>query len=232
MAGAANKSSGKHDRAIGRRRFMPSVPVSDQADLTSGLADLLSGSEFIRSFPDSYIDVIVTDVHGNRTQMFQTKLQTKRGHIVDFVTGRKTLSNPGVPGHRLDDALAAARARGQQRAAAILSGNDMLSAEDFGQRVGATRASVNNWRKAGRVLGLSGAKRGFRYPAWQISPEGGPYEVLPELFDRLGGSSWAVYRFLVQHHPELSGRTGAEALAEGDAALVVDAAESVARAFA
>jgi hypothetical protein len=28
---------------------------------------------------------------------------------------------------------------------------------------------------------------------------------LPKLFDLLGGDSWTVYRFLIQHHPELEG---------------------------
>ena len=54
----------------------------------------------------------------------------------------------------------------------------------------------------------------------------------PELFDRLDGDAWAVYRFLVQHHSELGGRTAKEALRQGRADEAVQAAESVARAFA
>ncbi|HYS49213.1 MAG TPA: XRE family transcriptional regulator, partial [Xanthobacteraceae bacterium] len=59
-----------------------------------------------------------------------------------------------------------------------------------------------------------------------------PFKVLPELFDRLGGDAWAVYRFLVQLHPELGDMTGKEALRKGRVSEVVEAAESVARAFA
>jgi hypothetical protein len=85
---------------------------------------------------------------------------------------------------------------------------------------------------APRALGLEGATRGFRFPEWQVGDDGKPLGVLPELFDRLGGDAWAVYRFLVQHHPEFGGATAKEALRQGRADEVVEAAESVARAFA
>ena len=52
------------------------------------------------------------------------------------------------------------------------------------------------------------------------------------LFDRLGDSPWAVYRFLVQSHPELDGETGRDALRNGRTADVIEAAESVAETFA
>lgn len=81
------------------------------------------------------------------------------------------------------------------------------------------------------MLGLEGAKRGFRFPAWQISEEGKPFAALPELFERLGGAPWAVYRFLIQHHPELEGSTALEALRRGRDEGVLEAAENVGRAF-
>jgi hypothetical protein len=81
------------------------------------------------------------------------------------------------------------------------------------------------------VLGLEGAKRGFRFPRWQLGPDGKPFRVLPTLFERLGDDPWAVYRFLVQHHPELEGLTGREALERGESKQAIDAAESVARNF-
>lgn len=130
----------------------------------------------------------------------------------------------------LQSALAAARERGQARVADILSGTDMLSAEKFADLIGTSRVTVNAKRQSHQVLGLEGAKRGFRFPKWQISEDGKPFSALPELFDRLGGSSWAVYRFLVQHHPELGGLTGREALSGGHAAEALEVAESVVRA--
>jgi hypothetical protein len=58
--------------------------------------------------------------------------------------------------------------------------------------------------------------------------DGKPFEALPTLFERLGDSSWAVYRFLVQHHPELDGMTGREAVMRGFSARAVEVAESIA----
>jgi DNA-binding transcriptional regulator YiaG len=136
-------------------------------------------------------------------------------------------------GHsELDRALADARHRGQLRVAEVVAGPEMLSADAFAERLGTTRATVTAWRHKNRVLGLEGATRGFRFPDWQVGDDGKPFRVLAQLFDRLGGDAWAVYRFLVQHHPELGGMTGREALQKGRVDEVVEAAESVARAFA
>lgn len=132
----------------------------------------------------------------------------------------------------LDRALAAARARGQRRVAEILADPDMLSADDLARLIGTTRATVNAKRQGRQLLGLEGATRGFRFPSWQIGEDGKPFAVLPVLFERLGDSPWAVYRFLVQSHPELDGQTGRDALRRGRANDVVNAAESVASAFA
>jgi hypothetical protein len=131
----------------------------------------------------------------------------------------------------LDRALAVARARGKSQVAQILSGEDMLSAEEFAARVGASRVTINGWRQSHKILGLEGAKRGFRFPQWQLGEDGKPFAVLPALFDKLGGSAWAVYRFLVQHHPELGGLTGTEALRRGQSDKVIETAETVTRAF-
>ena len=131
----------------------------------------------------------------------------------------------------LESALTSARARGRIRVSEILSGDDMLSADKFAALIGTSRVTVNAKRQNCQILGLEGAKRGFKFPEWQVGEDGKPFAALPELFDRLGGSSWAVYRFLVQHHPELDGMTGREALQRGRSNKAVEAAESVARAF-
>ena len=128
-------------------------------------------------------------------------------------------------------ALAAARERGRLKVADILSADDMLSADEFAALIGTSRVTVNSRRQNRQVLGLEGAKRGFRFPEWQIGEDGKPFSVLPDLFDRLGDSPWAVYRFLVQHHSELDGLTGVEALRRGKKAETVEAAESVVQAF-
>ena len=129
----------------------------------------------------------------------------------------------------LEAALERARERGRHRVAEILEQPEMLNAETFGARLGLSRVAVNDRRERREVLGLEGAKRGVRYPEWQIGEDGKPFAVLPALFGRLGDSPWAIYRFLVQPHGELEGRTAIEALREGDASMVLDTAEGVAR---
>lgn len=142
------------------------------------------------------------------------------------------MATPQRPDADLEDALAAARERGRIRVADILNGEDMLSADAFAERLGTTRVTVNTKRQHRQLLALEGAKRGFRFPVWQIGSNGKPFAAIPDLFDRLGDDAWAVYRFLVQHHPELDGLTGREALRRGKSGEVVEVAESVARAFA
>lgn len=129
----------------------------------------------------------------------------------------------------LGQALEAARGRGRMRAAEILSGADMLSAEQFAELIGTSRVTVNAKRQSNLVLGLDGAKRGFRFPDWQIGEDGKPFAGLPGLFERLGGGPWAVYRFLIQHHPELDGLTGREALRRGKSRQALEVAESIAQ---
>ena len=154
--------------------------------------------------------------------------------VTGFEESSVSYAGPHVdaPPSDLDRALADARRRGQLRVAEILAGPEMLSADAFAARLGTTRATVTAWRHKNQVLGLEGATRGFRFPDWQVGPDGKPFRVLPQLFDRLGGDTWEVYRFLVQHHPELGGMTGRQALQNGRAKEVVEAAESVAQAFA
>jgi DNA-binding transcriptional regulator YiaG len=131
----------------------------------------------------------------------------------------------------LDRALAAARERGQNRVAQILERPDMLSADGFAELLGTTRATINSWRQKRQVLALEGATRGFRFPDWQIGQDGRPFSILPQLFEKFADSPWAVYRFLIQHHPELDGRTAREALRRGQDESVLAAADTAAQAF-
>ncbi|MDG4890007.1 MULTISPECIES: XRE family transcriptional regulator [unclassified Mesorhizobium] len=146
-------------------------------------------------------------------------------------TGDTAVSPLEKPAGSADDLAAAldeARARGKVRAATILVGDDMLSADQFAALLGTTRMTVNTKRQNHQVLGLEGAKRGFRFPAWQIGEDGKPFAALPRLFERLGGGPWSVYRFLVQAHPELDGMTGREALRRGKTDEALAVADSIA----
>lgn len=129
----------------------------------------------------------------------------------------------------LDRALGEARARGRSQAAEILAREDMLSADQFAALLGTTRMTVNTKRQNHQVLGLDGAKRGFRFPAWQVGDDGKPFQALPALFERLSGGPWTVYRFLTQCHPELEGLTGREALRRGKAEQALEVADGIAQ---
>ena len=134
-----------------------------------------------------------------------------------------------APSDELDVALAAARQRGSVRVAQILNSPDMLSADAFADEIGATRETVHKKRRRHEVLGLEGPKRGVRFPKWQVSGSGELIPSLPELFEALGDHPWSVYRFLLEEHSELAGRTGLEALRAGQVADVLAAAESAGR---
>ncbi len=130
---------------------------------------------------------------------------------------------------RLEGALEAARERGRLRSAAILDQSDMLTAEAFADRLGVSRMTVNARRQKRELLGLDGAKRGFRFPAWQVDENGKAFDALPKLFDLLGNNPWTVYRFLTQRHAALGGVSAKDALRQGKATLVLQAAESLAQ---
>ncbi|CDZ54346.1 hypothetical protein [Neorhizobium galegae] len=178
------------------------------------------------------------------------QLSQKAGHqvsfrvVVDPRAGAQTISiveedplvresafsieEAGEPDDDLRAALAAARERGRRRVAEIVGDDDMLTADAFSELLGVSRVTVNTKRQNGQVLGLDGAKRGFRFPAWQLDHDGRPYAALPKLHEILAGA-WAVYRFLVSPHGALDGRTALDALKRGQDGDVIAAAEGVAR---
>lgn len=134
---------------------------------------------------------------------------------------------------RFDRALEAARERGRHRAADILAGDDMLSADAFAELLRISKPTVHAKRQKHEVLALEGPKGSYRFPAWQVDRDGKPYAALPRLFEQLGDSAWTVYRFLTQRHSALDGMTALEALRRGKDEAVIEAAEGIARgAFA
>lgn len=131
----------------------------------------------------------------------------------------------------LDSALEEARERGLNQATRILARRDMLSGSAFATFIGVSREAVRAKHQRHEILGLKGAKRGLRFPKWQVNANGALLPELPQLFDRLGGDSWTVYRFLTQHHPELEGDTALSALQRGKTKQVFGAAENAAGSF-
>lgn len=96
---------------------------------------------------------------------------------------------------------------------------DMLTGEALAVALGLSRATVALRRQAGRLLALeSGAKRGFRYPAWQVRPLLDPvtrdaFEEALRLLAPQG--AWANYRFFTEPRSP-DGRTPLELLERGD----------------
>lgn len=144
---------------------------------------------------------------------------------------------PGRRGHKLDvealgprddldAALSEAHARGAARATEILGGSDMLGADDFARLIGVTREAVRQKLMRREIVGLQGAKRGVRYPAWQVTRDGALLPGLPQLFAILGDSPWAMYRFLTQPNPAFKGKPPLDSLRAGEAAPVIAAAEA------
>ncbi len=131
-----------------------------------------------------------------------------------------------IHGDALDHATARARARGAKRVEEILGSPAMLSGEEFGHLLGVTPQAVGKWRRKGIVLGLQGQTRIFRYPKWQITDDG---QLLPGLKELTGElvHPWAVYRFLLQNHPELNGKTGLECLRAGRIDDVIETARGI-----
>ncbi len=117
-----------------------------------------------------------------------------------------------VPSPRLRGALERAFERGELQASRILAGEEMLDPASMADRLGITRQTVHAWGKSGKLLALSSAKRGVRYPEWQLDGTDQPLRGLKELADALGGGGWTLYRFLMQTHPELGGRRGLDVL--------------------
>lgn len=133
---------------------------------------------------------------------------------------------PPEPQDVLKQELARARERGQVKIAEILKGDDMLTASDFGQLIGASHETVNVKRGKGEVLGLQGATRAVRYPRWQVTEAGLPLPGLSRVFEILGKQPWTVYRFLQTEHSELGGRTALAALKAGQQEAVFAAADN------
>jgi hypothetical protein len=129
----------------------------------------------------------------------------------------------------LEVALREARARGETRAAEVLAGPEMLGADDFARLIGATRETVRQKLKRRELLGLQGAKRGVRYPAWQVTEDGGLLPGLPKLSKLFGDSAWAVFRFLSQPTPAFGGEAPKDRLRAGKIDQVLDLAEGQVR---
>lgn len=214
--------------SIARRKPPPTKPASRAAVKWTD-------SQAVRKLAKQYSDAMKQSQRVGRPMSFRVEVDSSTDEPV--LSPIQEASDAGAfpveaksgRGPELRAALAAARDRGRLRAAEVLAADDMLSADAFAELLGTTRTTVNAKRQNGQLIGLDGAKRGYRFPTWQLDRDGRPYAALPKLFEQLGKSPWAVYRFLTSPHNELNGRTGLDALRRGEAAIVLGVAESVSR---
>jgi hypothetical protein len=133
-----------------------------------------------------------------------------------------------IPDATLTEALTAARARGAEVKEALLADPDMLNTAAIANLLGMSEEGVRLKRKRHEILGLESAKRGIRYPAWQVLEGRRLLPALPRLFAMLGDDPWRLFRFLQQHHNELGGDRALDALRLGRVAGVLAAAENTA----
>ncbi|TLU70697.1 XRE family transcriptional regulator [Lichenicoccus roseus] len=240
----ASSGADQRDRRAGKASTATAMLVGPDQTLSAG-ADgfkltvpknasrmLISRSKQVGVLLQSYGEAIARSRTAGRRVSFRVEVDARGATVVSAVEDAVAARDPAVvaaaPDAELEAALAAARQRGRLRAAEILSHDDMLSADAFAKTLGTSRVTVNSKRQNGQVLGLDGAKRGYRFPVWQLDTEGRPYTELVTLHELLGGP-WAVYRFLVQPHGQLDGLSGREALERGRAKAALEAAESIGR---
>lgn len=102
------------------------------------------------------------------------------------------------PEPEMDADVAAAVARAQQRgtetAANILKQSEMQTGEDVARRMGMSRQAVHKAAVTNKLLALEGAKRGLRFPDWQLDEAGVRRAGLLEVLD-LVGNGWEAWRF-------------------------------------
>ena len=141
---------------------------------------------------------------------------------------QERLPDPAKPNGALAEAIGAARARGAALKEELLADPDMLNTASIAARLGMSEEGVRLKRKRHEILGLEFAKRGIRYPGWQVLPDQRLLPALPRLFALLGDDPWRLFRFLQQHHSELGGQRALEALRRGHVEAVIAAAENAA----
>jgi hypothetical protein len=209
-----------------------------EARFESGRAGAPTSQEAVAFF--QAIEVEVEDME-KRLGRLAEHIKAVRGVIACLVPGEKiperipegTVKNISTrfESSHLQAALGEAFERGEHLSAKILRQPDMLNATDFAANFNLSRETVRQKTHDHKVLALPGPKQGYRYPAWQVTSDGQLLPELPKLFELLGGNPWTVYRFLLQHHPELDGATALEALKSGKVEEVLAAARNAGLAF-
>jgi len=95
-----------------------------------------------------------------------------------------------------------------------MQATDMITTDEAAELAGTSRVTINAWIKAGRCIGVSHLRRGFKLPRWQFEPFVFPHLQL--LSQALGtADGWPLLAFLERPHPALDGQTPRVALEQG-----------------
>lgn len=111
----------------------------------------------------------------------------------------------------------------------LLRQSDMLSSDAFGTKIDLTRQQLNAWRKQRKVLAIEGAKRGLRYPAWQVTDDGRILDGLSEVIAEFDDQHLAAYRFLTTPLEILDGKAPWMLLRDGKRQRIVGLAKAARR---
>lgn len=128
--------------------------------------------------------------------------------------------------HEMEQALRAALRRGDAFISKIFAEPSMLELEEFAARSRMTKGEVEGLCRQGELLVLEDRRGTSKLPEWQLGPDGRPLPAIRHLLAILE-DKWAVYRFLMQHHPELDGQTGLDAIRAGKSVQAIATAQSL-----
>lgn len=104
--------------------------------------------------------------------------------------------------------------QGQQYRRERLEAADMMTTEEAADTAGTSRVTINAWIKAGRCIGLSGLRRGYKLPRWQFEPAVWP--AIQRLSKQLGAADgWQMLSFMESSQQALNGKTPRMALEQG-----------------
>lgn len=177
-----------------------------QADFGTVLIDLFEGRrkkppiEAARQFSEALDDHFLTLIRQTLKQGVDETARNVAAKVTALASERKA---GGGVAQAVEDGL--------RFKSNTLSQPEMLSSTDGAARAGITRQALDDRRKNRTALGLSGNRRGYKYPDWQFEDLvfGAIGDVMAALASR---DEWGCYLFFTQPEPMLGGLTPLAAL--------------------
>lgn len=198
-----------------------------QADFGTVLIDLFEGRrkkppiEAARQFSKALDDHFLTLIHQTLGQGADERAPVVAAKVAELTSAFELTSERKAGG-----GVAQAIEDGLRFKSNKLSQPDMLSSTVGAARAGITRQALDDRRKNRTALGLSGNRRGYKYPDWQFEDLvlGSIGDVMAALASR---DEWGCYLFFTQPEPMLGGLTPLAALRLERRADVVRVAKAI-----